>query len=143
MKEAFMAIGLIVAGLTGILFLVLLQNISTTDQHNFYMLEEVTEAALYDSVDLAYFRLTGDIRIYREKFVENFTRRWAESANAGKEYEIKIYDIVESPPKVSIYVKTTEVSLIKSNKESEYSNFYIENTIDMIIETTDYVKTIK
>ena len=46
-------------------------------------------------------------KIVREKFVENFTRRFAESTLIiGTKYTIKFFDVMEEPPKVSVRIDT-------------------------------------
>ena len=60
---------------------------------------------MIDAVDVAYYRLTGDVKINKEKFVENFTRRFTENSIFGEgNYSIVFYDIMESPPKVSLRI---------------------------------------
>ena len=55
-------------GVASILFIAFFQTITNTDEHNSQMLKEVTEAAMWDSVDYAYFRKTGYYKINKEKF---------------------------------------------------------------------------
>lgn len=58
-------------------------------------------------IDISYYRETGELKIVREKFVENFTRRFAESTLIiGTKYTIKFFDIMEEPPKVSVRIDT-------------------------------------
>ena len=45
---------------------------------------------MWDAFDYASYRTNGTIRIYREKFVENFIRRYAESASTTRNYVIKV-----------------------------------------------------
>ena len=86
---------------------------------------------MYDAVDLTTYRATGTVRIDREKFVENFLRRFAESVTLGNTYVIKIYDVNETPPKVSLQVSTK----LKSNVTNEIMEFDIVNRLDAILET--------
>lgn len=119
-------------GVAGIIFIFLFQNLTNTDEHNSQLLKEVTEAAMWDSFDYASYRSTGEIRINREKFVENFIRRYAESASMSREYNIKFYDINEKPPKVSIRVSS---GVLGSNGMSgETMNFDLSDRIDAILE---------
>ena len=131
MKESFWAILIISIGLVSIAFVFLFQNLTNTDEHNMHLLRETTEAAMYDAIDFATYRKDGIVRIDREKFVENFVRRFAESASLSRTYVIEIYDVNETPPKVSLKVSTTE----KSNVNNEIIEFDIENKIDAILET--------
>ena len=132
MKESFWGVFVVMHGVAGIIFIFLFQNLTNTDEHNSQLLKEVTEAAMWDSFDYASYRSTGEIRINREKFVENFIRRYAESASMSREYNIKFYDINEKPPKVSIRVSS---GVIGSNGMSgETMNFDLSDRINAILE---------
>ena len=72
MKESFWGIFVVGLGILSIFFIVLFQSLTNTDEHNSQLLKEVTEAAMWDAFDYASFRANGTVRIYREKFVENF-----------------------------------------------------------------------
>lgn len=128
MKEAFWSVAFIVAGIVGLAFLILAQNLTSTDQQNYYLAKEVTTAAMLDAVDMPYYRYSGNVRIISEKFVENFARRWAESADRLGSYEIDIYDIIELPPKVSIRI------LGRAESFGSLDEFQVKNRLDMIIE---------
>ena len=107
MKWSFAQVGLVTAGLVGIIIILLFQQITVNNEQDYYLLREVTEAAMLDSIDLAYYRDTGKVKMIQEKFVENFTRRFAESVNyTSTGYSIRFYDIMEYPPKVSIIIET-------------------------------------
>ena len=131
MKESFWGIFIVGLGMISIFFIYLFQNITNTDEHNYNLLKETTEAAMYDAFDLAAYRKDGTIRIDREKFVENFVRRFAASATLSRTYNIKIYDVNEFPPKVSLQVSSTD----KSNITGEIIEFDITNRLDAILET--------
>ncbi len=132
MKESFWGVFVVMLGVAGIIFIFLFQNLTNTDEHNSQLLKEVTEAAMWDSFDYASYRSTGEIRINREKFVENFIRRYAESASMSREYNIKFYDINEKPPKVSIRVSS---GVLGSNGMSgETMNFDLSDRINAILE---------
>ena len=131
MKESFWAILIISLGLVSIAFVFLFQDLTNTDEHNMHLLRETTEAAMYDALDLATYRKDGTIKIDREKFVENFVRRFAENASLSRTYVIEIYDVNETPPKVSLKVSSAE----DSNVNNEILVFDIENKIDAILET--------
>lgn len=131
MKESFWAILIISIGLVSIAFVFLFQDLTNTDEHNMHLLKETTEAAMYDAIDLATYRKDGTVRMDREKFVENFVRRFAQNASLSRTYVIEIYDVNETPPKVSLKVSSTE----ESNVNNEIIEFDIENKIDAILET--------
>lgn len=131
MKESFWGIFIIMLGVIAIAFIYFFQTYTNTDEQNYLLLKEITEAAMYDAVDLASYRTTGTVRIDREKFVENFLRRFSESVTLGNTYVIKIYDVNETPPKVSLQVSTK----LKSNITDEIMDFDIVNRLDAILET--------
>ena len=133
MKESFWGIFVIFMGVTALTLIVLFQNLTNTDQHNSQLLEEVAEAAMKDSVDYAEYRATGNMKINREKFVENFVRRYAESASRSREYKIVFYDINEVPPKVSVGVKSGVVGVGGSTQVT----FDLNNKVDAILEAPE------
>ena len=72
----------------------------------------------------------------REKFVENFVRRFAESAHTGRKYHIEIIDVNEAPPKVSIRVSSgVSGSPAAMLGDDQTFTFDIDNSIDAIMET--------
>src|SRR5699024_8809486 len=102
MKWSFLTLGIIILGITGVGIILLFQQITTSNERDYYLLKEITEASMIDAIDISYYRQTGDLKIITEKFVENFTRRFAESTIlVGSGYTINFYDIIETPPKVS------------------------------------------
>lgn len=133
MRESMWGVFVITVGVTLILLIYLFQGITNTDEHNYYLLKETTESAMLDAVDVADYRVTGKVSINREKFVEVFVRRFAESADLSNEYVIEIYDINEEPPKVSLLVKTRK----SGNVTSETVTFDITNRLDAILETVN------
>ena len=62
-----------------------------------------------DAVDVEYYRLNSLIRIDKERFVESFLRRFANSVDNTRSYTVEFYDINEVPPKVSIRVNSNTV----------------------------------
>lgn len=103
MKWSFSALGLIIMGLFGFMILMLFSEITISNEQDYYSIKEVTESAMIESIDIAYYRLTGKIKISREKFVENFSKRFIKNSIYGDEnYDIIFYSIREDPPKVSI-----------------------------------------
>lgn len=133
MKESFWGVLIFVLGITCIYFIYFFQDVTNTDEHNFNILKETTEGAMIDAFDLQAYRESKAIRIEREKFVENFLRRFAENASLSKSYVITIYDVNEEPPKVSLTVGSatggTEVM------SGQVVNFDIVNRLDAILET--------
>lgn len=132
MKESFWGIFIVTLGIIGISVLNVLQDVTTTNENNYYLLREVTEASMFDSVDLGHYRRTGELKIIKEKFVENFMRRFSSSYGRTSSYTVRIYDIIELPPKVSLVVEVGK-NLQVYNYDSV--DFDIINRIDAILET--------
>ncbi len=130
MKESLWGWAIVMAGIVAIFFVYFFQNVTNTDEHNYNLLKDVTEAAMLDAVDVASYATSGVFVMDREKFVENFIRRFAESATLSRTYIIKIYDVNETPPKVSIEVSSTE----KTGITGEILEFDISNRLDAILE---------
>ena len=131
MKESFWGTAIVAIGVLAIFFILFFQSVTNTDEHNYHLLKEATEGAMFDALDLAAYRESGVIRIDREKFVENFLRRFAESAVLSSTYKIEIYDVNEEPPKVSLMVSTSE----SNSLTGEVIEFDIVNRLDAIFET--------
>lgn len=105
MKWSFASLGVIVMGLFGLLIIILFNEITVSNEQDYYNIKDATEAAMYESVDISYYRLTGKIKISQEKFVENFTRRFTETSTFGQgNYGIIFYELSEIPAKVSLRV---------------------------------------
>ena len=114
----------VMAGILGIVLINIFTNILITNEQNYMLLKETTEAAMYDAVDIQAFMEglghdevnqsqegmncrageTGTIRIQQEKFVESFLRRFAANVSMAKSYKITFHDIDECPPKVSVSI---------------------------------------
>lgn len=117
-------------GILGIVLINLFGKIVMSNEQNYYLLKEITEAAMMDSVDLKAYRdgigwdgvteesdpesmhcmegIPGTIRIVEQKFVESFIRRFASSAQLNRKYKIVFNDIDECPPKVTVTLVATE-----------------------------------
>lgn len=131
MKESMWGYAIITLGILAVGIIWFFANTTRNDQHNYNLLKETTEAAMFDAVDLAAYRKDGTIRMIEEKFVENFIRRFAENADLSNTYVIEIYDVNEIPPKVSLKVSSTK----ETNATGEIIEFDIVNNIDAILET--------
>ena len=123
-------IGIIILGVLTLACVNLVLNYQSGNELDYYLLEETTEAAMLDAVDYGYYKVSGGIvRVDREKFLESFVRRFADSVDATKTYNIKVIDFNETPPKVSIRVGTSTVASVAGE------DFDIVNQIDAILET--------
>lgn len=131
MKESVWGYAVIVLGILAVGIIWFFANITRTDQNNYNLLKETVEASMFDAIDLSAYREDGTIKIIEAKFVENFVRRFAENADLSNNYLIEIYDVNETPPKVSLKVSSSN----STNVTGEIVEFDIVNNIDAIIET--------
>lgn len=104
MRDTYWGYWLIILGIAIISLMMLINKTTTTSNEDYYLLKEITQAAMIDAVDYAYYRQYSELRIHKEKFVESFTRRFAETISLKNDYTIEFYDIYEAPPKVSVLV---------------------------------------
>lgn len=131
MSESYWGYWLIVLGIFVIVIMMLVQSVTTTSTQDYYLLKEATEASMIDAVDLGYYRMYGELKINREKFVENFLRRFSETVNISTTYKIDFYDLYEVPPKVSVRVSSRTNTFTIAG---ESSSFDVVNKIDAILE---------
>ena len=121
MKWSFASLGLIMFGLIGLLIIILFNEITVSNEQDYYNLKDATEAAMIEAIDVAYYRLTGEVKISKEKFVENFTRRFANISTFGSgNYDIEFYQIIEYPAKVSLRIVDS------SNTYNIYNTFAVD-----------------
>ena len=136
MRESMWGVFVIATGVFLIVLIYLFQGITNTDEHNSQLLKEIAEAAMWDAVDDSYYRKHHVISINKEKFVENFIRRFAQNANLSTKYKIDILDINETPPKVSVRVSSSVAGQVTATLGSdEITNYGISHRIDAILET--------
>lgn len=142
MKYSFMGLGLIMCGLFGLIFIVMFQSITVNNESEYYVLKEAMEASMLESVDFACYRIDEEnggcgenqVKIIEQKFIENFTRRFAASISGDvTEYQIEFYDIIESPPKATVVIRgKTQEYMLGSN--SDGNSFSITNDLSGILE---------
>lgn len=140
MKWSFASAGLIVFGVCGILIIMLFNDITVSNEQDYFNLKDVTEAAMIDAIDVAYYRLTGEIKMSQEKFVENFTRRFAEVSTFGTgNYAIEFYQISEYPAKVSVRIvdETNTYNIYTYTSDVEATTATIVNEISGILDRNE------
>ncbi len=138
MKWSFSSVGMVAFGLIGFFIIFLFIQLTVNSDEEYYLLKEVTEASMVDALDLAYYRQTGELKIVKEKFTESFFRRFAESTNINAEsYEVKIYNVIESPPKVSVEITSVVGERTIFNSTDTYT---VLNDLDAILEMKEYKK---
>lgn len=162
MKSSMWGILFLTLGLTGIVLINIFGEVTIKNEQNFYSLKEVTKAAMEDAVDefalefgVGYDGVTqttdpksmhcdahvkGTVRIIKERFVELFILKFAESVNVDNDYEIIFNDIDECPPKVSVTVKSTQAfsdiqRIIGFSEEDTVEDASITNVIHAILES--------
>ena len=146
MKWSFASVGIIMLGLFGIVIIMLFNDITVTNEQDYFTLKDAMEASMLEAVDAAYYRLTGKVKISQEKFVENFTRRFTETSTFGQgNYGITFYQISEYPPKASvvIYDKTSGYNIYTYTSDVETTQTDIVNVLSGILEGRDNTITYK
>ncbi len=131
MNKGMLTVGIILLAVISLLLINVLTNFSTGGELDYYLLKETTDAAMVDAVDIAYYRENQLPRIDKEKFVESFLRRFANSVDTTRSYSIKFYDINEVPPKVSVKVD----SLTVLSFDGKAAN--ISTKVDSILESNN------
>ena len=136
MKESMWGYWIVVLGISIMSVMVLLQNYTTTSEQDYYLLKSVLESSMYEAVDYGYYRDTGTLKMNTEKFVENFVRRFSETVNINKQYQVQFYQIYEEPPAASVAVKTrTDDSNFGKDATSTDSSAEIVNRLTGILYT--------
>ena len=139
MNKGMLTVGIILLSVIALLLINVLTNYSTGGELDYYLVKETTDAAMEDSIDLYYLRTCGVYRLDKEKFVESFLYRFADSVDVTRGYNIAFYDINEVPPKVSVKVDSLTVLAFNAKKPdgtSEKVAANITTSYDAILETT-------
>lgn len=130
MNKGMVIIGIIVMFLLGLSAVFLVTSQQKGAELDYYLVKETTEASIMDAFDPNFYSKYGMYRMDKEKFMESFIKRFADSADASREYQIDVYDINETPPKVSIKVSSIVTGLNKTT-----GNVDVTTTADMILKT--------
>ena len=107
----------------------------TGSELDYYLLKDTTEAAMNDAIDYDFYSNNGVVRMDKEKFLESFVRRFADSVDGTRDYNIDVYDLNETPPKVSVKISSKSSSASKNNSTD------ITTNVDMIIESKNKTDT--
>ena len=157
MNSSFWGYFLVLLGMLGIVIINISTNLLMTNEQDYYILKETAEAAMIDAFDMRAYReglgydnvtpendkssmycvtgVPGTIRIVKEKFVENFVRRFANNIDMARKYIIIINDIDECPPKVSItMVSSQQFDFTKMFTTENVNDAAIVNRITAILE---------
>ena len=130
MNKAMLTVGIIILSLATLLMINIISNYSSGSELDYYLVKETSEAAMVDAIDVKYYRENGLLRIDKEKFVESFVRRFADSVDTTRNYQLSFYDLNEVPPKVSVKVDSSTVLSFKG------SNLEMSTQLDAILENT-------
>lgn len=156
MKMSFQALTLILLGMIGIVVISVFESVTINNESSYYVLKEAMKSSMIESIDKQYYathrfcsnnkdicenttgsiKCSGAIKISEQKFVENFTRRFAASINGDvNDYTLEFYDIIESPPKATVMIKSNTTTYTnKDNKTMVQTSADIENTLTGILE---------
>ena len=129
MSKGMLIVGIIILAIITFGVVNIVQNYQTGNELDYYLLRETTEAAMTDAVDVGYYRLSGLLRIDKEKFVESFVRRFSQNVSNSRTYDIRFYDINETPPKVSVLVESETSAAVNGESLS------LSNKVDVILES--------
>ena len=131
MKEAYWCYWLILLGIFVVIIMLLIQNVTSNSTEDYYVVKQISEAAMVAAVDYAYYREYGEIRINKEKFIEVFTILFADTASITNEYKLLFTGIYEAPPKVSVEISTSSGTYTIG---TDSTSFDITSRVDAILE---------
>ena len=137
MKEAYWGYWLVLLGVFVVIILLLVQNVTSNNTESSYTVRQISEAAMLDAVDYAYYREYGELKINREKFVESFMRRFAETASLSNQYTLTFAGIYEAPPKVSVQITSKTNTYFIANEQTSSEDFDMESRVEAILEQSN------
>ena len=135
MNKPMLLIGIIIMALMGFFAVNMVTSQQTGSELDYYLLKDTTEAAMNDAIDYDFYSNNGVVRMDKEKFLESFVRRFADSVDGTRDYNIDVYDLNETPPKVSVKISS------KSSKKKKNNSTDITTNVDMIIESKNKTDT--
>lgn len=136
MSKGMLTVGIILLSLISLLLINILNNYSTGSELDYYLVKEVTDAAMEDAIDYTYLRTCGLYRIDKERFAESLVLRFANSVDGTRDYTIRLYDINEVPPKVSVQINSDTVLSVRAKKTDANENYVGEETVAGDISTS-------
>ncbi len=131
MNKGMVMIGVIIMAIFGIIAINMITSQQVGQELDYYLLKDTTEAAMEDAMSYEFYGETGINRMDKEKFMESFIRRFADSVDATRTYDIEFIDLNETPPKVSVRI-SSKSNFINSNEQTD-----ITTSVDMVVES-DY-----
>lgn len=139
MNKGMLSVGIILLALIALNLLNVLNNYSTGSDLDYYLLKETSDAAMVDALDKSFLRTCGLYRIDKEKFVESFLFRFGSNVDATRGYDIKVFDINEVPPKVSVKIDSLTTLMFNTGKSDGKVAANISTNYDAILETKNIV----
>lgn len=134
MKESFLGYWLILFGVFVVIIMLLIRNVTSNNTEDYYTIKQISDSAMIDAIDFAYYREFGELKINKEKYMESFLRRFADTVSGASGYKILFTGIYEAPPKTSVEVTSkTEKFLIGSDS----TELDMVNRINTILELGD------
>ena len=131
MNKAMLTVGIILLSIIALGIINLIQNYTTGQELDYYLLKETTEAAIEDAIDANYYREASTIRMDKEKFTESFLLRFADTVDTSRAYDIQMYDIHEVPPKATIKIQSG------TNYSFNNESINIVTSLSSIVETNN------
>lgn len=120
MNKAMLTVGIILLSIIALVMINFAANFSTGSELDYYLLKETTEAAMMDGIDVAYARTGngtgGMLRMDKERFMESFLCRFADSIDNTREYKVGFYDMSEVPPKVSVKIDSETAVAVQGER---------------------------
>lgn len=135
MKESLWGWWIMVLGLIVMTAIMLVTDMTTTSEENYYMIKQISEASMFEAIDYGYFAEYGELRISSEKFMENFIRRYSEVITINKTTTINFYNIYEVPPKITVEVSTRSTQLL--TLDTKVTDVSVNNRISAILEMVE------
>lgn len=130
MNRGIFTVGIIGLAVVALVIINLVGNYYSSNELDSSLLRDTIEAAMLEAVDTStYGTESGVIRMDKEKFVESFIRRFAENVNDDRDYDIRFYDINETPPKATVVIDSKTAATVSGE------DIGIVNSISGIIET--------
>jgi len=134
MKESAWGYLIITLGVIIMAILFFVQRLTTTNEEEYYLNREIVHSAMIDAVD--YSALHGDdpkLIMMRDKFVEIFTRRFAESVTLDKSYKLDFYQIIEEPPSATVRIRSYAGATNIGTANNSELNVAVDNIITAVL----------
>ena len=75
MKESLWGYWIIILGIFILTVMMLFNNYTTTNEQDYILIKEVTEASMADAIDWSHFRKYGEMRIVKKTLLEDLLKQ--------------------------------------------------------------------